>query len=297
MALSQTLLPSCGQLGVMQHYTSLSGDECHEHVPLCESLSSCCSFKTLPLQHEKPFRRIFGYLDSLFLYQSLRSGNSLSDVKPHLIYRWGKCVLFTVLPTLQVKFQSFLLLSGLHETQQILTGAGSRWAQWILTFRFQLGCVSPCRRIICSPSAVVLHVCVSVCVSGHMMRRLPLLLLGLLLLQQGRCFEFVIDGEWEEETVSLSLWKKLFTQLYRRSLADCLDWKCCKIRMNPAVFDFWLERKCTCIYILMSRLSICWWFLAFTDKNVNCMIFAWIKWIYCLVLPLFQDQQITLHII
>ncbi|XP_054480296.1 inter-alpha-trypsin inhibitor heavy chain H2 isoform X2 [Anoplopoma fimbria] len=31
------------------------------------------------------------------------------------------------------------------------------------------------------------------------MRRLMLLLLGLLLLQQGRCFEFVIDGEWEEE--------------------------------------------------------------------------------------------------
>ncbi|GLD48257.1 inter-alpha-trypsin inhibitor heavy chain H2 [Lates japonicus] len=32
------------------------------------------------------------------------------------------------------------------------------------------------------------------------MRRLLLLLLGLLLLHQGRCFEFVIDGEWEEET-------------------------------------------------------------------------------------------------
>uniref|UniRef100_A0A8C9ZP97 Inter-alpha-trypsin inhibitor heavy chain 2 n=1 Tax=Sander lucioperca TaxID=283035 RepID=A0A8C9ZP97_SANLU len=32
------------------------------------------------------------------------------------------------------------------------------------------------------------------------MRRLLLLLPGLLLLQQGRCFEFVIDGEWEEET-------------------------------------------------------------------------------------------------
>ncbi|XP_029317778.1 inter-alpha-trypsin inhibitor heavy chain H2 [Cottoperca gobio] len=32
------------------------------------------------------------------------------------------------------------------------------------------------------------------------MRRLLLLLLGLLLLQQGRSFEFVIDGEWEEET-------------------------------------------------------------------------------------------------
>lgn len=33
------------------------------------------------------------------------------------------------------------------------------------------------------------------------MRRLLLLLLGLLLLREGRCFEFVIDGEWEEETV------------------------------------------------------------------------------------------------
>uniref|UniRef100_A0A3B4YXN7 Inter-alpha-trypsin inhibitor heavy chain 2 n=1 Tax=Stegastes partitus TaxID=144197 RepID=A0A3B4YXN7_9TELE len=32
--------------------------------------------------------------------------------------------------------------------------------------------------------------------------RLLLLLLGLLLLHQGRCFEFVIDGEWEDETVS-----------------------------------------------------------------------------------------------
>ncbi|XP_035003901.2 inter-alpha-trypsin inhibitor heavy chain H2 isoform X2 [Hippoglossus stenolepis] len=32
------------------------------------------------------------------------------------------------------------------------------------------------------------------------MRRLLLLLLGLLLLHQGRCFEFVIDGEWEDET-------------------------------------------------------------------------------------------------
>ncbi|XP_059181774.1 inter-alpha-trypsin inhibitor heavy chain H2 [Centropristis striata] len=32
------------------------------------------------------------------------------------------------------------------------------------------------------------------------MRRLLLLLLGLLLLQQARCFEFVIDGEWEDET-------------------------------------------------------------------------------------------------
>ncbi|XP_074554878.1 inter-alpha-trypsin inhibitor heavy chain H2 [Halichoeres trimaculatus] len=31
------------------------------------------------------------------------------------------------------------------------------------------------------------------------MRRLVLLLLGLLLLHQGRCFEFVIDGEWEDE--------------------------------------------------------------------------------------------------
>ncbi|XP_040002803.1 inter-alpha-trypsin inhibitor heavy chain H2 [Xiphias gladius] len=31
------------------------------------------------------------------------------------------------------------------------------------------------------------------------MRRLLLLLLGLLLLHQGRCFEFVIDGEWEDE--------------------------------------------------------------------------------------------------
>nr|XP_046235574.1 inter-alpha-trypsin inhibitor heavy chain H2 [Scatophagus argus] len=35
------------------------------------------------------------------------------------------------------------------------------------------------------------------------MRRLLLLLLGLALLQQGRCFEFVIDGEWEEETSHL----------------------------------------------------------------------------------------------
>ncbi|XP_038595144.1 inter-alpha-trypsin inhibitor heavy chain H2 [Micropterus salmoides] len=35
------------------------------------------------------------------------------------------------------------------------------------------------------------------------MRRLLLLLLGLLLLQQCRCFEFVIDGEWEEETSEL----------------------------------------------------------------------------------------------
>ncbi|XP_010727817.3 inter-alpha-trypsin inhibitor heavy chain H2 [Larimichthys crocea] len=35
------------------------------------------------------------------------------------------------------------------------------------------------------------------------MRRLLLLLLGLLVLQQGRCFEFVIDGEWEEETSHL----------------------------------------------------------------------------------------------
>lgn len=34
------------------------------------------------------------------------------------------------------------------------------------------------------------------------MRRPLLLLLGLLLLQQGRCFEFVIDGEWEDEMVS-----------------------------------------------------------------------------------------------
>lgn len=34
------------------------------------------------------------------------------------------------------------------------------------------------------------------------MRRLLLLLLGLLLLHQGRCFEFVIDGEWEDEIVS-----------------------------------------------------------------------------------------------
>ncbi|XP_035531345.1 inter-alpha-trypsin inhibitor heavy chain H2 [Morone saxatilis] len=35
------------------------------------------------------------------------------------------------------------------------------------------------------------------------MKRLLLLLLGLLLLQQGRCFEFVIDGEWEDETSHL----------------------------------------------------------------------------------------------
>nr|XP_019965393.1 PREDICTED: inter-alpha-trypsin inhibitor heavy chain H2-like [Paralichthys olivaceus] len=35
------------------------------------------------------------------------------------------------------------------------------------------------------------------------MRRPLLLLLGLLLLHQGRCFEFVIDGEWEEETSDL----------------------------------------------------------------------------------------------
>ncbi|XP_075967434.1 inter-alpha-trypsin inhibitor heavy chain H2 [Anarhichas minor] len=35
------------------------------------------------------------------------------------------------------------------------------------------------------------------------MRRLLLPLLGLLLLQQGRCFEFVIDGEWEDERSDL----------------------------------------------------------------------------------------------
>jgi len=35
------------------------------------------------------------------------------------------------------------------------------------------------------------------------MRRLLLLLLGLLLLQQNCCFEFVIDGEWEDETSDL----------------------------------------------------------------------------------------------
>ncbi|KAG7225533.1 hypothetical protein INR49_004939 [Caranx melampygus] len=35
------------------------------------------------------------------------------------------------------------------------------------------------------------------------MRRLLLLLLGLLLLHQGRCFEFVIDGEWEDEMSDL----------------------------------------------------------------------------------------------
>ncbi|XP_018550398.1 inter-alpha-trypsin inhibitor heavy chain H2 [Lates calcarifer] len=47
--------------------------------------------------------------------------------------------------------------------------------------------------------------CVRVCVfEPHRpgkMRRLLLLLLGLLLLHQGRCFEFVIDGEWEDETL------------------------------------------------------------------------------------------------
>uniref|UniRef100_A0A3Q3GIU5 Inter-alpha-trypsin inhibitor heavy chain 2 n=1 Tax=Labrus bergylta TaxID=56723 RepID=A0A3Q3GIU5_9LABR len=37
------------------------------------------------------------------------------------------------------------------------------------------------------------------------MRRLLLLLLGLLLLHEGRCFEFVIDGEWEDELVSLRI--------------------------------------------------------------------------------------------
>lgn len=37
------------------------------------------------------------------------------------------------------------------------------------------------------------------------MRRPLLLLLGLLLLQQGRCFEFVVEGEWEEAAVSLIL--------------------------------------------------------------------------------------------
>ncbi|XP_029902139.1 inter-alpha-trypsin inhibitor heavy chain H2 [Myripristis murdjan] len=35
------------------------------------------------------------------------------------------------------------------------------------------------------------------------MRRLPLLLLGLLLLHQSHCFEFVIDGEWEGEPSGL----------------------------------------------------------------------------------------------
>uniref|UniRef100_UPI0037E74BA5 inter-alpha-trypsin inhibitor heavy chain H2 n=1 Tax=Semicossyphus pulcher TaxID=241346 RepID=UPI0037E74BA5 len=35
------------------------------------------------------------------------------------------------------------------------------------------------------------------------MRRLLLLLLGLLLLQHGRCFEFVIDGEWEDEATHI----------------------------------------------------------------------------------------------
>ncbi|KAM7367332.1 hypothetical protein PAMP_015242 [Pampus punctatissimus] len=48
--------------------------------------------------------------------------------------------------------------------------------------------------------------CVRICVFEPTglknMRRLLLLLLGLLLLQQSRCFEFVIDGEWEEETQS-----------------------------------------------------------------------------------------------
>lgn len=83
-----------------------------------------------------------------------------------LIYACVRSVLFT-LPTLQVKFQSFLLLSGLHETQQILTGAGSQSVQWILTFSFQLGCVS--RRLPAEGPSVsqccffFLCVCVRVC--------------------------------------------------------------------------------------------------------------------------------------
>lgn len=49
------------------------------------------------------------------------------------------------------------------------------------------------------------------------MRRLLLLLLGLVLLRQGRGFEFVIDGEWEDEAVS---WRLFWTHIDPKSEQD-----------------------------------------------------------------------------
>lgn len=62
------------------------------------------------------------------------------------------------------------------------------------------------RTVFLPPGAVFLiifHESLRICVyKPATMRRLLLLLLGVLILHQSCCFEFVIDGEWEEDVVS-----------------------------------------------------------------------------------------------
>lgn len=80
-----------------------------------------------------------------------------------------------------------------------------------------------------------LRACVHVrgCVCVWNMRHPLLLLLGLLLLQQSRCFvEFVIDSEWEKETVSQNpKTLLLYHSIYR--MTEYLEW-----------FLFLNENKC-----------------------------------------------------
>lgn len=186
---------------------------CHENVA---SVLLYCTWpvKKLQPQYQKYIRMIYGQNQSK-AHQDGQFGTFLSasqvlkqsDVKP-LFNLWRSHICPVYLAHTPGQVSKFPSPHGLHETQQILTGARSRSVQWILTFSFQLGCVPPCRRNVCLPAAVFfyfIYVCEGMRVWVYRpgnMRRLLLLLLGLLLLQQGRCFEFVIDGEWEDEAVS-----------------------------------------------------------------------------------------------
>ena len=137
---ASTLLPSCGHFGTLQPfwgYVSLN-------VCLCVFIWHVAFFfKKLQSQHHKLW-----HLSKCATCRSVSWNNPLPDVSagpPH--------------PAPQVKFQSVPLLSGLHQTQQILTGGRSRSVQWILTFSSQLG-----RSTFCRPQRrVISRICVCVC--------------------------------------------------------------------------------------------------------------------------------------
>lgn len=142
--------------------------------------------------------------------------------------RWWVCdfYLLDVRPPFNLWMSQICPIYPAHTAGQVSKFPSPHWVTWNTTnidwgresissvdFNLQVSArlcfhEAPCRRTVRLPAAVFflcVCVCEGMCVWVHRpgnMRRLLLLLLGLLLLHQGRCFEFVIDGEWEDEPVS-----------------------------------------------------------------------------------------------
>lgn len=123
---------------------------------------------------------------------------------------WLMYVLF-ILPTLQAKFQSFLLLTGfacnttnIDWGQKLISSVDFDLQCFFFFLQFSTGIPAE-RAFISQPVQcffffinVSVNMSVWACRPGNM-KRLLLLLLGLLVLHQGRCLEFVIDGDLDEK--------------------------------------------------------------------------------------------------